>query len=61
MRWKAGDGDTPQSDVIIKGYDLYLEFSELTGRTLSGKIDLNIPGAQETRLAGTFIAEVTDK
>lgn len=61
LRWKSEEDDTPQSEVISKGYDLYLEFGRMSGQSLDGKIDLSIPGDRETRLAGTFIAKVTNQ
>lgn len=61
LRWKTGADETLRSDVVIKGYDLDLEFGEVTGQTVRGKIDFKIPDNRDTFLAGTFTAEVMDK
>ncbi len=60
LRWSDPTGGLPHSEVALKGYDLNLEFGRVLGHRVEGKIDLNIPGEPETRVAGTFTAQVAD-
>ena len=60
LKWKNGDNGQPQSTVAIKGYDLDLDFGQVSDGVVPGKIDLYIPGQPETRLAGAFTAEIAD-
>lgn len=60
LKWKPGDADGTRTRVAMKEYDLELTFGQVNGKTVPGKINLNIPGDRPTRLTGTFIAEVTD-
>lgn len=59
LKWKTGE-NKQQSSVAMKGYDLDLEFGQVRGGSVPGKISLYIPGKPETRLKGTFTAEVAD-
>jgi TM2 domain-containing membrane protein YozV len=61
LKWQSGDEPGPQTEVAMKGYDLDIEFGQAVGKTVQGKIDLNIPGDKETCLAGTFTAEIADE
>ena len=61
LKWKNGDNDQTQSSVAMNGYDLDLEFGPVNGGTVPGKIDLYIPGQPETRLTGTFTADIAGR
>ncbi len=56
VRWKEGK-DT-RSDAFATGYALKLEFGEMAGNRLPGKIYLSLPDEAQSRIAGTFSAEI---
>lgn len=56
IRWKE-DGET-KSQSYTNGYALAAEFGDIIGNQLPGKIYLCLPDELQTRVAGTFNAEI---
>lgn len=56
IRWKEGKDNRSQN--LADGYALKVEFGDLTGNRLPGKVYLCLPDEAQTRLAGTFSAEI---
>jgi len=57
LRWK-NDQDQPATKTIRKGYALRLEFGQVSGTRLPGKIYLCTPDDAKSYVAGTFTAEI---
>jgi len=60
LRWKTGEADTPQSDVVMDDYTMQLSFDQIRGDSVTGRIDLSIPGESETFVKGKFTATVKE-
>ncbi|MFP4445851.1 MAG: TM2 domain-containing protein [Desulfosudaceae bacterium] len=60
LRWKTGDSDTPQSDVVMDDYTMQLSFDQIRGDSVSGRIELSIPGESETYVEGKFTATLKE-
>ena len=56
LRWKEGK-DT-RSETFNTGYALKLELGDLAGNRISGKIYLSLPDDAQSRVAGTFTADI---
>jgi DNA-directed RNA polymerase subunit RPC12/RpoP len=56
IRWKEGKETKSQS--FTSGYALKLELGEIAGNRLPGKIYLCLPDEAQSRVAGTFNAEI---
>ena len=56
VRWKEGK-DT-RSESFTNGYALKLEFAEFVGNRAPGKIYLSLPDESQSRIAGTFNADI---
>ena len=56
VRWKEGK-DT-RSESFTNGYALKLEFAEFAGNRAPGKIYLSLPDESQSRIAGTFNADI---
>ena len=56
VRWKEGR-DT-RSQVFTNGYALKMEFGEIIGNHMPGKIYLCLPDEAQSRVAGIFNAEI---
>ncbi len=56
IRWK--EGKDVRSQIIADGYALKAEFGPIEGNRLAGKIYLCLPDENQTRISGTFSAEI---
>jgi len=56
LRWK--DDDQQSKVTITNGYALRLNFGQLSGNHLSGKIYLCVPDETKSYIAGTFNADI---
>ena len=56
IRWKEGKDNRSQN--LADGYALKVEFGEVTGNRLPGKVYLCLPDEGQTRIAGAFSAEI---
>lgn len=56
MRWK--EGRETRTQWFTNGYALKLEAGTISGNRLAGKIYLSLPDEKQTRLAGSFNAEI---
>jgi len=54
MKWKEDGAKAPKSRCFTDRYALRLEFGELSGETLPGKIYLCLPDEEKSFVAGTF-------
>jgi hypothetical protein len=57
LRWKGDEGQ-PETKSLRKGYALRLEFGQVSGARLPGKIYLCTPDDAKSYVAGTFTAEI---
>jgi hypothetical protein len=57
LRWKNEQGEA-DTKTIHAGYALWLEFGQLRGKRMSGKIYLCTPDDNHSWVAGTFEAEI---
>ncbi len=60
LRWRNPITDEPRSDIVTQDYRMHLAFGKITGQTIGGTIDLEIPGDTPARVSGTFTATITD-
>jgi hypothetical protein len=56
LHWK--DGDQLMSGTFIKGYALRLDWGQISGNRLPGKIYLCAPDETKSYVAGTFNADI---
>jgi hypothetical protein len=56
FRWK--DGDQNMRRTFTNGYAMLLNFGDLTGRSLAGKIYLCASDENKSYVAGTFRADI---
>ena len=56
LRWKEGK-DT-RSQVFSNGYALKLELGDLANNRITGKVYLSLPDDAQSRVAGTFTADI---
>jgi hypothetical protein len=59
MKWKEGVRDAPKQRSFVDRYALRLEFGQLAGGNLPGKVYLCLPDLEKSFVAGTF--EVSGK
>lgn len=53
---KKEGGNLPDSQVIMRGYDLNLVFGKATDAGIPFAIKLVVPGKEETKIEGSFVA-----
>jgi hypothetical protein len=58
-RWKPDPNQQPRLQNYNNGYAMKLEFGQMNGNTLPGKIFLALNDGQQTVAAGKFDATVT--
>ena len=58
MKWKEPGGNLPKQKAFTDRYAMRLEFGELAGDTLPGKVYLCLPDQEKSFLMGTFEAQV---
>ena len=58
LKWRDDVEQMPDTHIVMNDYRMTLEFGDVTGRTLPGWIELEIPGQPATRVSGGFEAAV---
>ena len=56
VRWKEGKDN--RSESFTNGYALKLELGDIAGNRITGKVCLSLPDDAQSRVAGSFTAEI---
>jgi hypothetical protein len=56
LRWK--EGNLSLRENFTNGYTLRIEFGQLAGNRMAGKVYLCTPDAEKSYIAGNFDAEI---
>ena len=56
IRWK--EGKEIRSEFFTNGYALNLELGDIVGNRIAGKVYLSLPDDEQSRVAGSFVADI---
>jgi hypothetical protein len=58
VRYKVPDKSLPETKIFMQGYKLRLEFEQQAGKSIPGKIELEVPTQPPTHISGAFVADI---
>jgi hypothetical protein len=58
LRYKVPNKSLPETEMFMRGYEMWLEFGKQTGNSITGRIHLRLPTKVKSYVVGTFDAEI---
>jgi hypothetical protein len=58
VSYKVPGKSLPETKTFMHGYTLRLEFEQQTGKSIAGRIELEVPTEPATRVSGAFVADI---